>query len=179
MDKTSKECEGRSPVPRPVTPADAPAIAEIYNYYIANTAITFEEEMLDPGRMAERIQAVIPRYPWFVWEEEGELAGYAYAHAWHQRAAYRFAAEDSIYLKRGWERRGIGGRLLERVIGELREQGCHVLMAVITVPNENSVGLHENLGFKKVGQFNEIGFKLGKRLDVGYWELILGEGGPR
>jgi phosphinothricin acetyltransferase len=179
MDKPSRESERRSRVLRPVALADAPAIAEIYNYYIANTAITFEEEMLDAGHMAERIQAVIPRYPWFVWEEEGELVGYAYAHAWHQRGAYRFAAEDSIYLKHGWERRGIGGRLLERVIGELRKQGCHVLMAVITVPNENSVGLHESLGFKKVGQFNEIGFKLGKWLDVGYWELILGGGDPR
>jgi phosphinothricin acetyltransferase len=152
---------------------DAPGITEIYNHYIAHTVITFEEAMLDPGAMADRIRAVIPRYPWFVWEEGGELAGYAYAHDWHQRAAYRFAAEDSIYLKPGWERRGIGKRLLEGVLGELRKRKLHVVMAAITVPNQGSVELHERLGFKKTGQFNEIGFKLGKWLDVGYWELIL------
>jgi phosphinothricin acetyltransferase len=110
------------------------------------------------------------------------VAGYAYAHAWHQRAAYRYAAEDSVYLRPGRERRGIGKRLLEEVMGELRRQDLHVLMAVITVPNPASVGLHENLGFRKAGQFDEIGFKQGKRLDVGYWELILDgpgeEGGP-
>jgi phosphinothricin acetyltransferase len=161
---------------RPVVPADAPGIAEIYNHYISRTAITFEEEALSPGDMEDRIQGIIPRYPWLVWEEGGELAGYAYAHPWRQQGAYRWAAEDTIYLKPGWERRGIGRRLLEGVIGELRKGDFHVLMAVITVPNPASVGLHEGLGFIKAGQFNEIGFKLGKRQDVGYWELILGPG---
>jgi phosphinothricin acetyltransferase len=158
---------------RPVVPEDAPGIADIYNHYIRNTVITFEEEPVSPGAMAKRIAEVIPRYPWFVWEEGGELAGYAYAHGWHERAAYRFAVEDSIYLKPGWERRGIGRRLLERLIGDLRRQKVHVVMSAITVPNPASVGLHESLGFKKTGQINEIGFKLGKWLDVGYWELIL------
>jgi phosphinothricin acetyltransferase len=162
---------------RPVCLEDAPAIVEIYNHYIKHTVITFEEEPLSVAAMAGRIGELIGRYPWFVWEEGGELVGYAYAHAWHQRAAYRFAAEDSIYLKPGWERRGIGLRLLERLIGELRQAGFHVLMSGITVPNPASVGLHESLAFKKVGQFNEIGYKLGKRLDVGYWELILHPGG--
>jgi phosphinothricin acetyltransferase len=157
--------------------ADAAEIAGIYNHYITHTAVTFEEEPLSPRAMEDRIGGVIPRYPWFVWEEEGEIAGYAYAHPWDRRGAYRRAAEDTIYVKPGWERRGIGKGLLEKLIGELR--GMHVLMAVITVPNPASTGLHESLGFKKAGQFNEIGFKLGKWQDVGYWELILGppEGG--
>jgi phosphinothricin acetyltransferase len=162
---------------RPVCPGDAPAIAEIYNHYIKHTVITFEEEPLAVETMAERIRAVTIRYPWFVWEEAGDLAGYAYAHAWHERAAYRFAAEDSVYLKPGWERRGIGRRLLVRVIEELRRAGLHALMASITVPNPASVGLHESLAFKKAGQFNEVGYKLGRRLDVGYWELILDAAG--
>ncbi|MDR2136022.1 MAG: GNAT family N-acetyltransferase [Treponema sp.] len=162
---------------RPVCPEDAPAIAGIYNYYIAHTAVTFEEEPLGAETMAGRIAETAGPYPWFVWEEGGEIVGYAYAHAWHRRAAYRFAAEDSIYLKPGWERRGIGRRLLERVIAELRQTGLHVLMSVITVPNAASVGLHENLAFKKVGQFTQIGYKLGTWLDVGYWELILNAAG--
>ncbi|MDR1444398.1 MAG: GNAT family N-acetyltransferase [Treponema sp.] len=164
---------GSGGILRPVVLEDAPGIAEIYNHYIKNTVITFEEEPVDPGAMAERIQEIISRYPWFVWEEAGELAGYAYAHAWNQRAAYRFTAEDSIYLKPGWERRGIGRRLLERLIEELRRRKIHVLMSAITVPNPASAGLHESLGFKKTGLFNETGFKQGRRLDVGYWELIL------
>ena len=159
---------------RPVCPGDAPGIAEIYNYYVEHTAVTFEEEPLSTEMMADRIREVIVRYPWFVWEEGGEIAGYAYAHAWHRRAAYRFAAEDSIYLKPGWEHQGIGRRLLERVIGELRQAGLHVVMAAITVPNPASAGHHESLAFKKVGKFNETGYKLGTWLDVGYWELILG-----
>jgi phosphinothricin acetyltransferase len=156
-----------------VVPGDAGEIAGIYNHYIDHTAITFEEEPLTAAAMGERIRAVIPGYPWFVWEEDGLIGGYAYAHAWHQRAAYRYAAEDSIYLRPGQEGRGIGRKLLEGLIGELRRRDLHVLMAVITLPNPASVGLHEGLGFKKAGLFNEIGFKLGKRLDVGYWELIL------
>jgi phosphinothricin acetyltransferase len=158
---------------RPAVLGDAGEIAGIYNHYIRHTVITFEEKALTAEAMEGRMGAVIPRYPWFVWEEDGVIAGYAYAHAWHERMAYRYAAEDSVYLRPGWERRGIGRRLLEEVIGELRKRDLHVLMAVITVPNPASVGLHEGLGFKKAGQFDEIGFKQGKRLDVGYWELIL------
>jgi phosphinothricin acetyltransferase len=165
---------------RPAVPEDGGEIAGIYNYYIRHTAATFEEESLTAEAMEGRIRALIPRYPWFVWVEDGGIAGYAYAHPWHQRAAYRYAAEDSIYLRPGWERRGIGRRLLEGVIGELGKKEIHVVMAAITVPNPASAALHEGLGFKKAGQFNEIGFKLGKRLDVGYWELILeGDGGRR
>jgi phosphinothricin acetyltransferase len=163
---------------RPVRLGDAPGIAEIYNHYITHTIITFEEEALSPRIMEDRIREVIPRFPWFVWEEGGELAGYAYAHAWHQRAAYRFAAEDSVYLKPGWERRGIGTKLLQKVLGELRSREFHAVMAAITVPIGGSVGLHESLGFKKTGQFNQIGYKLGSWLDVGYWELILDDGIP-
>jgi phosphinothricin acetyltransferase len=167
---------------RPVTLEDAPAIAGIYNYYIAYTAITFEEDPVDARIIEERIRAVtasqqssakLIQFPWFVWEEGSEILGYAYAHKWHERAAYRYAVEDSIYLKQGFQRRGIGRALLEKVIAELRRQEIHVVMSVITLPNEGSVGLHESFGFKKAGQFSEIGLKFGKRLDVGYWELIL------
>jgi phosphinothricin acetyltransferase len=155
--------------------ADAPAIAGIYNYYIANTAITVEEDPVDAGVIEGRIRAVTaaPQYPWFVWEEGGEVLGYAYAHKWHERAAYRYAVEDSVYLKQGYERQGMGKNLLEKVIEELRKQKIHVVMSVITLPNEGSVGLHESFGFKKAGRFNEIGQKFGKRLDEGYWDLIL------
>jgi phosphinothricin acetyltransferase len=157
---------------RPVEPRDAEAICGIYNYYITNTVITFEEEPVSIGAMESRIRDIGKEFPWFVWEEDGEVLGYAYAHRWHERAAYRFATEDSVYLKRGREGRGMGKELLRRVIEGLKKTDIHVLMSVITMPNERSVALHEGLGFKKEGHFREIGYKMGQRLDVGYWELL-------
>jgi phosphinothricin acetyltransferase len=158
---------------RPVTANDASALCGIYNYYIVNTVVTFEEEELSPPVMETRIRNITGKYPWFVWEENGELLGYAYAHKWHERAAYRFSAEDSIYLRHDALGRGIGRRLLGRVIAELRKTDVHALMSVITIPNEKSVTLHESFGFKKAAEFHEIGYKMNRWLDVGYWELLL------
>jgi phosphinothricin acetyltransferase len=158
---------------RPVKPEDAESICGIYNYYVENTVITFEEEIVKSEIMRLRIQEVSAHFPWIVWEEEGEILGYAYAHKWHERAAYRFSAEDSIYLKFGASGRGIGEQLLSHLYGELKKADIHVIMSVITLPNEASVGIHEKFGFRKAAQFNEIGFKMGRWLDVGYWELLL------
>jgi phosphinothricin acetyltransferase len=162
---------------RPAVIADAQAMVDIYNYYVLSTPVTFEEEALSREAMEDRIRTFTPLYPWFVWEEEGELAAYAYAHRWHERTAYRFSAEDTVYVKEGFQRRGIGRTLLAMVVEELKKQGVHAMMAVITVPNEGSVGLHESLGFKKAGHFSEIGWKMGRWRDVGYWELIIGGSG--
>jgi phosphinothricin acetyltransferase len=158
---------------RAVTLNDAAAICDIYNYYIANTAITFEEDELNPPAMEARIRGIIGKYPWFVWEDNGEVLGYAYAHKWHDRAAYRFSAEDTVYLRHDVLGKGIGRRLLGRIIADLRKTDIHVLMSVITIPNERSVALHESFGFKKAAEFSEIGYKLNRWLDVGYWELLL------
>jgi phosphinothricin acetyltransferase len=158
---------------RPVRIEDAAAVCGIYNYYVANTVVTFEEEPVAVDQMEERIRKIAAKYPWFVWEEAGEILGYAYLHAWHERQAYRYAAEDSIYLKENCAGRGIGKALLAELLEKAREMDIHVIMSVITVPNERSAGLHEKFGFRKTGHFSEIGYKLGRRLDVGYWELIL------
>ncbi|MDR2052522.1 MAG: GNAT family N-acetyltransferase [Treponema sp.] len=158
---------------RPVTANDAAALCGIYNYYITNTVITFEEEELKPAAMETRIRDIAGEFPWLVWEDGGEVLGYAYAHKWHVRAAYRFSAEDSIYLRHDVLGRGIGRQLLGRVIAELRKTDIHVLMSVITIPNERSAALHESFGFKKAAEFREIGYKMNRWLDVGYWELLL------
>jgi phosphinothricin acetyltransferase len=158
---------------RPVTADDAAAVCGIYNYYITNTVITFEEDELEPAAMEARIRDIAGRYPWLVWEDNGEVLGYAYAHQWHDRAAYRFSAETTVYLRHDILGRGIGRQLLGRIIADLRKTDVHALMAVITVPNERSTALHESFGFKKAGEFREIGYKLDRRLDVGYWELLL------
>jgi phosphinothricin acetyltransferase len=123
--------------------------------------------------MEARIRDITASYPWFVWEDDGELLGYAYAHKWHERAAYRFSAEDSVYLRYDVLGRGIGRQLLGRVIADLRKTDIRMLMSVITMPNERSVALHESFGFTKAVEFRGIGYKLNRWLDVGYWELLL------
>ncbi|MDR1177821.1 MAG: GNAT family N-acetyltransferase [Spirochaetaceae bacterium] len=158
---------------RTVSLEDAGAIVFIYNYYVKNSPATFEEIPLSARDMAARIRTVGENYPWIVWEENGEILGYAYMHRYHERAAYRYTAEDSIYIRAGCEGRGIGRALLENLINAARKMEIRVLLSIITVPNEASVGLHEKFGFKKAGQFHEVGYKFGQWLDVGYWELLL------
>jgi phosphinothricin acetyltransferase len=158
---------------RPVQPKDAVSIAGIYNYYIENSVITFEEIPLSVHEMEERILKISAKYPWLVWEESGEVTGYAYVNTWKERAAYRYAAELSIYIEQGFRGKGIGRELLSRLLEEVRKTTIHALISGITLPNEVSVALHEKFGFKKIACFNEIGFKSDKWLDVGYWELIV------
>jgi phosphinothricin acetyltransferase len=158
---------------RPVTTADAPAICGIYNYYILHTAITFEERPLSTGDMEDKIRHISAAYPWFVWEEAGEVLAYAYVNTWKERAAYRYAAELSIYVKHGKEGQGLGKKLMARLLEAVKKTEIHALVSGITIPNERSVALHEQFGFRKIAVFNEIGFKLDTWLDVGYWELII------
>jgi phosphinothricin acetyltransferase len=158
---------------RSATIHDARPICGIYNYYVNNTAITFEEIPVSISEMEGRVKAVVSKYPWIVWEEEGEILGYAYVNKWKDRAAYRYAAEDSIYIKNGAEGRGIGKKLLAALLEAADKTGVHALVAGITMPNDRSVALHEKFGFKKIAEFFEIGHKMDQWLNVGYWELIL------
>jgi phosphinothricin acetyltransferase len=158
---------------RTVKPGDAEAIATIYNYYVKNTVITFEELPVSVNGMGERIRTVGAAYPWLVWEEAGELSGYAYVSTWKERTAYRFSAEVSIYIRTDCRGKGIGRELFGRLLDEVRKTNIHALVSGITLPNEASVALHERFGFTCIARFNEIGYKLDRWLDVGYWELIL------
>lgn len=157
---------------RPVTIKDARAVCGIYNYYVKNTVTTFEEAPVSIREMENRIRDISAQFKWFVWEEGGELTGYAYMHKWKDRTAYRFAVEDSIYLKHGHEGKGIGKKLLAALLESLEKTNIHTVVAGITVPNERSAALHEQFGFKKIAQFPEIGYKLDRWLDVGYWVLL-------
>jgi phosphinothricin acetyltransferase len=160
---------------RPVTAADAPAIRGIYNYYIVNTVISFEEDPVSVQEMEGRIRTITAQYPWFVREEAGEVLAYAYINAWRERAAYRYAAELSIYVKPGHEGRGMGRELMARLLEAAKKTSVRALVSGITIPNERSIALHEKFGFQKIAHFKEIGYKLGAWLDVGYWELVLNE----
>lgn len=157
---------------------DSLAISEIYNWYIKNSTITFEEEPVTAGDMAQRIAVSDATRPWFVLETNDNngvstLLGYAYAARWKERSAYRFAREVSIYLISDARGEGFGLALYTTLIEALRETDIHILLAGITLPNEASIALHEKLGFKKVGEFEEVGKKFDNYLNVGYWQLFL------
>jgi L-amino acid N-acyltransferase YncA len=157
---------------RPVNPNDAAAIAEIYNYYIKNTHHTFETEPLTGEEMRERIAEISEKYPFLVAEEDGEILGYTYATQFRLRQAYAYSAEVSIYVKNEAKQKGIGTRLYMQMFEALAETDVHAIVAGISLPNDASVLFHERLGFTKVAHFREVGYKLGRWIDVGYWEKI-------
>jgi L-amino acid N-acyltransferase YncA len=159
---------------RPATAADAEAIARIYNHYIAHTVITFEEEAVSVPDMAARIaEAQSLSLPWLVAVVEGAIVGYAYARRWRPRSAYRYSAETTIYLERGYERRRIGTMLYSALLPLLRERGMHVAIGGVALPNDASIALHEKLGFERVATFRQVGFKHDRWVDVTYLQLVL------
>lgn len=159
---------------RSATPQDAEAISAIYNPYVLTTAITFETDAVPAADMAERIRETLTAgLPWLVWEQDGRVAGYAYASKWKGRCAYRYSVESTVYVDGEHTGQGIGSRLYDALIGQLRAANIHVVIGGVALPNAGSVALHEHFGFEKVAQFKQVGFKFGRWIDVGYWQLIL------
>jgi phosphinothricin acetyltransferase len=159
---------------RPALVTDAEAIARIYNYYVQNTVITFEEEPVSAQAMATRIAETQNLFlPWLVAEVDGAIVGYAYARKWRERSAYRYSRETTIYLERGYGGRGIGKTLYSGLLPLLRERGIHVAIGGVALPNDASVALHEKLGFQLVATFRQVGFKHDRWVDVAYWQLLL------
>jgi L-amino acid N-acyltransferase YncA len=153
---------------------DAAAISRIYNHYILDSVITFEEQPVSPAEMAERIAEVtLASLPWLIAEQDDSILGYARASKWKGRSAYRFSVETTIYLAPDCLGRGIGTSLYQLLLKQLKDLGLHVAIGGIALPNAASVALHEKLGFRKVAQFAEVGFKFSKWIDVGYWQLTL------
>ncbi len=164
---------------REVQATDALGICHIYNPYILQTEITFEEEPLQEAEINDRIQTIQRSgLPWLVTIEEntGELQGYAYASPWKARSAYRYTVETSIYLAPAWQGCGLGQTLYQTLIQQLKAQGIHSVIGILALPNPASVRLHEKLGFQPVGQIQDAGFKFNRWIDVGYWQLMLDQG---
>ncbi|MCH9656874.1 MAG: GNAT family N-acetyltransferase [Planctomycetes bacterium] len=158
---------------RDVREEDAEAICEIYNYYITNSVITFEETSVAVAEMQSRIQDLSAALPWLVYEEQGIIQGYAYASMWKSRCAYQFSAEVTVYLSHKATGNGLGTELYQALIERLRGLSFHSIIGGVALPNPASVALHEKLGFEKVAHFKEVGRKMNRWIDVGYWELIL------
>jgi L-amino acid N-acyltransferase YncA len=157
---------------RSAAACDAAQIAEIYNYYVANSHCTFEVDAVADRDMASRIEHILKKYTFLVYEKDGVVIGYAYAAEYKPRAAYKHSEEISVYVKANLKQKGIGSALYGSLLGEIGETDVHAIIAGISLPNDPSVRLHEKFGFAKVAHFREVGFKFGKWIDVGYWELI-------
>lgn len=160
---------------RDATADDAAAIAAIYNHFILHSSISFEEEPVPHAVMAQRIADVHALgLPWLAVDDHaGTLLGYAYATRWRVRRAYRHSVETSVYLHRDAAGRGLGAALYGALLQRLRACGCHLAIGGIAQPNPASVALHEKMGFEQVAMFREVGFKFGRWIDVGYWQLTL------
>ncbi len=152
--------------------SDAKAICDIYNHYVQNTIITFEEKPVSVAEMQNRIVEVTDSLPWLVLEEQGDVIGFAYASKWKSRCAYRFCVESTVYLAPHLTGQGNGRQLYEALISDLRLRSLHSVVAGIALPNPASVALHEKMGFEKVAHLKEVGWKFDQWIDVGYWELI-------
>ncbi len=158
---------------RLATADDAAAIASIYAPYVTGTAVSFETEAPDAAEMRSRIEAGGDLYPWLVACEADAVVGSAYACAFRARRAYRFTVETTVYLAADARGRGIGRRLYESLIPMLEAQGFSQAIAAVTLPNEASVRLHEELGFAPAGVYREVGYKLGEWRSVGLWQRPL------
>lgn len=158
----SAGCMSRSkkgPVIRPGTAGDAAGCRDVYAPYVRETTVTFEDEAPTVDEFAARISRALDRYDWLVAELDGRIAGYAYAGPVKERAAYAWSCEVSVYVDPDARGNGLGRALYRDLFTRLERLGYRRMLAIITLPNEASVGMHRALGFREVGRLERIGFK--------------------
>ena len=153
---------------RVATESDVPEILAIYAPYIQNTTITFEYQVPSEEAFLERFRKITVQFPWLVWEEDGKILGYAYGSAPFERDAYRWCAEDSVYLRPEAQGRGIGTKLCAALEKVLFYQGYRRIYALITAENQASVSFHKKLGYTLRGDFPDAGFKFDRWIGV-FW----------
>lgn len=163
---------------------DAQALLDIYAPYVEKTAITFEYEVPALKEFAARMEKVMEKYPYLVAARDGRIVGYAYASAFHRRAAYGWCAETSIYVDMNGKGAGTGGALYRKLEEALRAQGILNLNACIAYADpedeylkNDSVSFHAHFGYSMVGRFHQCGWKFGKWYDMVWMEKMLGEHG--
>lgn len=156
-------------------PTDAAAILDIYAPYIRHTSITFETDVPSVAEFANRISSYLENWPWLVYEMNGLVVGYAYASRYRERVAYQWGVECSVYINPDHHRRGIARILYTKLFALLKMQGFTTVYAVINLPNDESVALHESMGFNYFATYEKVGYKLGRWKNVGWWQLQLNE----
>jgi phosphinothricin acetyltransferase len=155
------------------TESDAEAVCDIYAPIVRDTPISFEVEPPTPEEMRQRIARTLEVLPWLVCERDGRLLGYAYASRHRERAAYQWCVDVSAYVAANARRMGVARALYRALFAVLALQGFYNAFAGIALPNAASVGLHEALGFRPVGIYEAVGYKMGAWHDVGWWQLTL------
>jgi phosphinothricin acetyltransferase len=163
---------------RDALPADLPAITAIYAHHVAHGTGTFEEVAPDQAEMAARLHKVQEHgWAWLVAEQEGEVVGYAYFAQLRDRSAYRFSAEDSIYIRDDIRGQGVGKALVAALLERAEACGFRQMFAVVgDSDNVGSIGLHVSLGFRQNGVLRAAGLKFGRWVDVVYLQRSLGAG---
>ncbi len=154
---------------------DAAACAAIYAPNVTSGVASLEERAPEPHEMADRIRIISQTHPWLVAEIDGEVVGYAYGSRHHDRAAYRWSADVTVYISAAHHRRGVGRALYGALFPLLERQGFYEVCAGVTLPNDGSVGLHESLGFTPIGIYRDVAFKFGRWYSVGWWQMSLRE----
>lgn len=165
---------------RKVKMSDAKDLLDIYNFYIENTVATFEYDTLFLDEFTSRIEDICKEYPYIVCEYKDKIIGYAYAHQFKSRQAYRWSSELTIYLHKDYLGLGIGKKFYSLLIEILKLQNVKVLYGCVTSNNEKSIKLHEKLGFDMIGVYHNSGYKMEQWLDVTWFEKFIGnqEGKP-
>jgi L-amino acid N-acyltransferase YncA len=158
---------------RLATPEDAEGILAIYGPFCELSPVSFEIIAPSFKKMRARIEKIGAQYPWLICEIDGEVAGYVYASQHRERAAYRWNVDVAAYVAANHRRRRVAQALYATLFSILRGQGYFKAFAGITLPNEASVGLHESMGFKPIAVYRAVGYKLGRWLDVGWWQFDL------
>lgn len=154
------------------------AVTEIYRHHVLHSPATFELVPPTLDEMLARYRAIREGdYVYLVAEQGGEIAGYAYVSAYRARPAYRFTVENSVYVRPGFERRGLGRRLLRTLLQECKKRPFRQVIAVIgDSENIASIELHRGLGFEFIGTFKAVGFKFGRWIDTVLMQKEIGEG---
>ena len=152
---------------------DAAAVAGIYGPFCESTAVSFEYAPPSTEEIANRIRTITAQFPWLVLDDDGVVAGYAYASRHRERAAYSWSVDTAVYVSPSRHRSGVGRALYTTLFQLLRMQGYFKAYAGITLPNSASTGLHEALGFKCVGIYQGVGYKHGAWHDVAWYQIAL------
>jgi len=162
---------------RLVEAADTASILEIYAPFIVNTAASFETEIPSLKSFKERILQYSAKSPWIVAEYNNQIIGYTYATAHRGRHAYQWSQETTVYVHPGFRKQGVALRLYQTLLKALTAMGFNKALAVITLPNKPSIRFHEKLGFKNIGEMNDIGFKFNQWHTTSWWDLNLQDAG--
>src|SRR4051812_19525385 len=153
--------------------ADLPAINEIYNYYVSRSTCTYQETPEGSGPRQAWFEQHGPRHPVTVAELDGTVVGWGALSTFHTRSAYRFTVENSVYVHHAYQRRGIGGAILQDLIARAAAIGHRTIIAGIDASQDGSIALHARHGFVKAGYLAGVGYKFGRWLDVMYMQLIV------